>query len=52
MLCEGGVPSNYNNIDFVTIATIGNATDFGDTLGSLGIEVVLLIVMEVLNKYE
>ena len=34
---SGGVPSpNYNNIDFVTIATTGDATDFGDTLTSFG----------------
>ena len=26
----GGGSTNKNNIDYVTIATLGNATDFGD----------------------
>ncbi len=33
---SGGVPSAYNNIDFVTITTTGNAIDFGDTLTEYG----------------
>ena len=31
MLAGGGdAPTNVNNIDFITISTTGNATDFGD----------------------
>ena len=30
----GFVPSNSNHIDYITIASIGNATDFGDMLGN------------------
>ena len=29
-------PSNQTTIDFVEIATTGNATDFGDTIQSIG----------------
>ena len=31
MFFGGFTPSQVNNIDFITIATTGNATDFGDT---------------------
>ena len=27
----GGTPSEVNTIDYITMATTGNATDFGDT---------------------
>ena len=27
-------PANTNHIDYITIASLGNATDFGDTLTS------------------
>ena len=30
----GRTPSNTNIIDYITIATIGNATDFGDLLST------------------
>jgi len=35
---EGGKPAYtaYNNIDYVTIATTGNATDFGDLIANSG----------------
>ena len=30
LFAGGSTPSNINTIEFVTIATTGNATDFGD----------------------
>ena len=30
MQCGGITPSNNNTLQFVTISTTGNATDFGD----------------------
>ncbi len=36
-MAGGGTPSKQNTIDFVEIATTGNATDFGDlTVGKTG----------------
>ena len=32
----GPVASNSNTIEFITIATLGNGTDFGDLLGTRG----------------
>ena len=34
MFIAGFTPSNSNTIDYVTIATAGNATDFGDALSA------------------
>ena len=30
LIAGGGTPSSQNNIEFVTIATTGDAVDFGD----------------------
>ena len=32
----GGTPSLFNNVEFITIATLGNAQDFGDLTEARG----------------
>ena len=35
LIFAGSTPSNSNVIDYITIATLGNALDFGDTIAAM-----------------